>query len=77
MPTWDCCARPVPRAEVVYACQVAIVFIVVVAAVVNLSIRDTLHSELWVALLSSVIGIILPAPKIQKNVRDTSELESV
>lgn len=71
---WRCCAYQVPRAEVVYACQISALFIVLVTAVINLTFRETLHTELWVALTCSAIGYILPQPKL-KNVPDIAKLE--
>lgn len=64
---WTICGKMVPRAEVVYISQITIAFIVIIASLINLSINDE-NNNMWVALLSSSIGYIMPSPKIKKNV---------
>ena len=53
-----------PRASV-YVAQIIVLFAVIFAALYNLSNGST-ERELWVSLLSSSIGVILPNPKAAK-----------
>ena len=61
---WDIFGRTMPRSEIVFFCQVILIYIVVVVSVVNLTI-DTSDNKLWIALLSSAIGYILPNPSLK------------
>lgn len=62
---WCFWGRRVPKAEIMYLCQLTIVFIVVVSSIVNMTL-DNGSTELWISLLSSSIGYILPNPSIDK-----------
>jgi len=60
---------------IVYVCQIVIIFIVVIAAIVNISLSDQ-NLELWISLLGSAFGYILPSPRLRKikpKVEDPSE----
>lgn len=61
--TWRMLGRQVPRTEVVFLCQVLVVFVVIVSCIVNLSLQRG-QTELWVALLSSSLGYMLPNPSL-------------
>ena len=63
---WDFCGRDIPRSEIVFFVQVIIVYIVVLVSIVNLSIGRQ-GDKLWIALLSSSIGYLLPNPSLKKN----------
>lgn len=54
------------KQEVIYFCQIGVIFTVIVACIINLSL-GTGHESLWSSMLSGVIGYILPAPKIRKR----------
>jgi hypothetical protein len=62
---WHLLGTRVPKTEIVYFCQMIIVYIIIIASVVNLSIQNG-SSELWISLLSSCIGYALPNPKLKK-----------
>lgn len=64
---WKFFGRAVPRSEIVYLSQVIIVYIVIIACILNLSI-NTERLDLWIALLSSSLGYLMPAPQLE-NVR--------
>ncbi len=72
--TWELFSRRFPRSEVVFFCQIIILFVVIVAAIVNLTLQ-TSDIQLWTALLSSSIGYILPNPRLQDN-RSTTNQEN-
>lgn len=61
---WRFFGRRLPRDEVVFYCQMAVIFTVVATSVYNLSVT-TEQSELWTALLSSCLGYILPNPRLR------------
>jgi hypothetical protein len=50
----------------VFFAQVGIWYIVILAAIVNLSLNNG-TSTLWTALLSSSLGYLLPNPKLEKE----------
>ena len=63
---WDWFGYKFPRQEVVYFSQMFIILIVTLASLVNLTLGKG-NSNLWVALLSSCIGYILPQPSMSNG----------
>ena len=61
---WQVLGIKIPKSEVVFFSQIIILYVVIIACIVNLSISHPL-SELWVGLLSSSIGFLLPNPTIK------------
>lgn len=63
---WKLWGHKVPKGEVVYFCQVFIIYIVIITCIANLTIgRD--EGKVWIALLSSCLGYLLPNPSIKSN----------
>jgi hypothetical protein len=62
---WHLLGQRVPKAEIVYFCQMIIVYIIIIVSIINLSLQNG-SSELWISLLSSCIGYALPSPKLKK-----------
>ncbi len=62
---WHLLGTRVPREEIVYFCQMIIVYIIIIASITNLSLQNG-STELWISLLSSCIGYALPNPKMKK-----------
>ena len=63
-----------PKQEIVYLCQVILLYIVILTCIVNLSIENG-NSNLWTALLSSSLGYMLPNPSMKKSkIRERVEL---
>lgn len=62
---WHLLGTRVPQAEIVYFCQMIIVYVIIITSIVNLSLQNG-TSELWISLLSSCIGYALPSPKLKK-----------
>lgn len=60
------CGYEINQSQVVYFSQIIILYILIITCIVNLSLKNG-DSNLWTALLSSSIGIIIPAPKIKKK----------
>ena len=51
---------------ILFLAQIIIVYGVVIVALVNLS-RNNQNRELWISLLSSSVGYLLPSPIIKKH----------
>lgn len=61
---WRVLGTTIPKQEVVYFCQVVLIYIVVVTCIVNLTLhRD--EGKVWTALLASCLGYLLPNPSIK------------
>ena len=61
---WHLFGKFCPRSEIVFFVQVVLVYIVVIVSIVNLTIGRP-DDKLWIALLSSSIGYILPSPNLK------------
>lgn len=68
---WTCCNEDVPSNEMVFFSQVIIVYIVIITCIINLSLQND-PRDLWVALLSSCLGYILPSPALDRVVKQSS-----
>lgn len=65
---WNLLGKSVPKSEVVFGAQVLLIYIIVVTAIVNLSLDgNSSDSKIWIILLSSCLGYILPSPTIKKK----------
>ena len=62
--TWCCSGSRVPRAEIVYFCQIVLILSIVFASIYNLT-KEQGDQQLWTALLSSCMGYLLPNPTIK------------
>ena len=62
--SWVTCEKTTPRSEVVFLCQVLILYTVIVVNIYNLTIESE-NSTLWTALLSSCLRYLLPNPTIK------------
>lgn len=58
---WRFFGSNVPKAEIVYVCQIVIVYAIIVTSIINLSLENG-NPELWISLLCSAIGYALPSP---------------
>ena len=63
---WHFFGREFPRSEVVFVCQILLIYIVVCVSVYNLTV-GTGNDKLWITFLSSCIGYTLPNPKIKRD----------
>jgi hypothetical protein len=50
-----------PKSEIVYFCQMIVIYVIIVRSIVNLSVQNG-KNELWITLLNSAIGYALPRP---------------
>ncbi len=63
--SWKFCETSIPRSEVVFLCQVSIIFVLIVFCCVKLCLSVTCEeTTVFVAILSSAVGYILPNPKL-------------
>jgi hypothetical protein len=55
------------KPPILFAVQTVLIFTVVIAAIINLSINshDDPNSKLWIMLLSGCVGYFLPNPSIK------------
>lgn len=63
---WNMFGSKVPKEEIVYFCQITIVYTVIITSIINLSFK-TGQPELWITLLSSGIGYLMPNPRLGEN----------
>ena len=61
---WIFFGKLIPRSEIVFLAQITLVFLIVIFAVVNLARADTCEeTTVWIAVLSSSVGYMIPSPK--------------
>ena len=54
--------------ELVYCCELIVVFVVIVVALFNLTFRDDdRDSCLWCSLISGALGYLVPNPSLNRN----------
>ena len=63
--------RRVTRSEIVFCCQTLLVYVVAVTSLVNITLSNG-PLNLWIALLSSSLGYLLPHPSLDKTDRRRS-----
>jgi hypothetical protein len=63
-PLWVWCGERVPKTQIVFFCQIFVVYCVIGAAITNLSLQHG-DKQLWTILLSSCIGYLLPNPSLK------------
>ena len=59
--------------RLVFFSQILIISVVIFAAIINLSIANTAHTDLWIALLATCIGAVIPGPRL-KNYKNNIQL---
>lgn len=60
---WRIFGRRAPRSEIVFGCQILLIYIVAIVALINLT-RGEGPDRLWVGLLSLTVGAAIPAPSL-------------
>ena len=63
---WCFLGNTVPRSEVVYFVQIFVIYSVIISSIINLSI-GTEPISLWISLLSSCLGYVLPSPSLKSS----------
>lgn len=69
-PRWSTVCGKLPKEEVIYFSQVLLIFTVVLACLINLSLGRSGLDSLWSSLLSGSVGYLLPSPNIRKKKND-------
>lgn len=62
---WPICGKLMPRPEIVFICQMLVIYVVIGVSLFNLTSGDDKDGKLWIALLSSCLGYMLPNPKLE------------
>ena len=68
---WYLFGRNLPKAEVEYFCQIFLIYVVVIASIINVSLGHNV--ELFMTLLGMSLGAILPSPKVKKPITNNSD----
>ena len=63
---WHIFGTECPKGAIVFLCQVAVLYTVIVVRIYNLTVGHG-DSTLWTALLSSSLGYILPNPSLKRD----------
>ena len=63
---WHLSGKECPKEEIVFFCQVIILYTVIVVSIYNLAVGHG-DSTLWTALLSSSLGYLLPNPSLKRE----------
>ena len=62
--SWEFFGHRTARSQVVFIVQVIIVFTIISVSICNLSFAKTCEeTTIWIAILSSTVGYMLPAPR--------------
>ena len=64
--SWHLFGTECPKEEIVFLCQVVILYTVMVVRIYNLTIGQG-DSTLWTALLSSSLGYLLPTQSMKRE----------
>lgn len=62
---WEVFGRKVPKAEIEYFAQIVIIYIVVIASLINIACSN--ETELFMTLLGMCLGAVLPSPHLKKD----------
>ena len=63
---WHLFGTVCPREEIVFLCQVVVLYTVILISIYNLTTGHE-NSNLWTALLSSSLGYLLPNPTLRRH----------
>ena len=80
---WNMLGSKVPKTEIVYFSQIFILLVIILACILNLSVpalrsaENGAPIELWIILLSTCMGCILPTPKLKSSKSQASRQQSV
>ena len=61
---YTCCGNRVPKNQFTYISQIIVIYAIIATSIVHLSIQSH-DCELWLILLSSSLGYILPSPGLK------------
>ena len=63
----DCffCGNRIPKNRVTFITQILAIYLIIIVAAINLSLNLGSNQELWIVLLSSAVGYVLPNPGLK------------
>ena len=64
---WFMWGRAFPRAEVKFFTQVIILYVVILTCLANLTVGKGELKSVWISLLGSCLGCLLPSPSIKSK----------
>ena len=75
---FKCCGSRMPKNQFTYISQIIVIYGIIITAIIHLSLQSP-NRELWLILLSSSLGYILPSPglKFVKTSSTPQELDFV
>lgn len=62
---WTLCCSSVYKAEVVFITQILFLFTILIFSIVQIALKAS-NLEIYFSLISSIIGILIPQPKMEK-----------
>jgi hypothetical protein len=62
---WQLCCSSVYKSEIVFLTQIIFLFTILVFSIVQIALKAT-NLEIYFSLISSIIGILIPQPKMEK-----------
>jgi len=63
---WGLCCSSVYKSEVVFMIQIIFLFTILIFSIVQITMKSD-NLEIYFSLISSIIGILVPSPKMNKN----------
>ena len=58
------CSKKIAQNKITFTFQIIAIYVIILAAIINLSLQQK-DKELWLVLLSSCIGYVLPNPGLK------------
>ena len=71
---YTCCGNRVPKNQFTYISQIIVIYAIIATSIVHLRIQSQ-DRELWLILLSSSLGYILPSPVLKFSKQKQSEFK--
>lgn len=65
-PSWKIFGWNVCKNEVVYFCQIIILYTIIIVCIINLTTLNG-DAQIWTSLLSACLGYLLPNPSIEQK----------
>ena len=59
---WTLGGKNLPRSEIKYGAQILIIYVIILSCIINLSFGKSELTNVWLSLLCSCTGYILPSP---------------
>ncbi len=63
---WGLCCSSVYKSEVVFMIQILFLFTILIFSIVQITMKSD-NLEIYFSLISSIIGILVPSPKMNRN----------